>query len=163
MPLYDGALEQIRSNLQSIQRGKKAPLVAIGTLTDTQLKNINEDREHAGYPPIQAEIVFLGQHVFDSRVVGDGYSIEDVVDQIVSGLASSSVVLRKPGMTTMQNQNERPDRYGNKVRDKVVLECSARHPRPELFSVIPKGDRNKPNKKAACLSEAALILSDSPG
>jgi hypothetical protein len=30
-----------------------------------------------------------------------------------------------------------------------VLECSARYPRPELFSVVPKGDANKPNKKAA--------------
>jgi hypothetical protein len=30
------------------------------------------------------------------------------------------------------------------VKDLAVLECTAHHPRPELFSVMPKGDKNKP-------------------
>ena len=49
-------------------------------------------------------------------------------------------------MTVMQNRCPRQDRYGNcTIRDLAVFECTARHPRPELYSVIPKGDLQKLN------------------
>ena len=88
---------------------------------------------------------FLADTVYNSRVVKDGYTIDDVLDQITSGMAAAAVVFHTP-MTGMENPNPRPDRYGNLVRDRVVLECSARHPRPELFSAIPKGDYQKPKR-----------------
>jgi hypothetical protein len=163
MPLYPGARELIRANLEIIKSGRKATLKVLGRLTDEQLRSINEDRAKSGYPLIQAEVVFFGQHIYKSRVLGDGYTFDDVIDQIESGMSSVSTFTDSHKMTTIMNPNERADGYQNRVRDKIVLECSTRYPRPELFSVIPKGDTNKPNKKATCLSEVALILSDSPG
>jgi hypothetical protein len=147
MPLYDEGPSRIRMNLQALQEGKKPCVVAIGTLTESQLTAINASRASQGYPPIQAEILFLGRHVYKSRVLGDGYTIEDVIDQIASALHRESVALEAPKMTTMENPVPRNDRYGNAVRDRAVLECSARHPKAELFSVIPKGDHNRPKKK----------------
>ena len=86
----------------------------------------------------------MGRHVYISRVQKDGYTIEDVIDQILSAMDEISIIIAGPKMTAMQNQTLRSDRYGNMVRDMVVFECTTRHPRPELFSVIPKGDTNKP-------------------
>jgi hypothetical protein len=93
-----------------------------------------------------AEVVFLGGHIYESRVVRDGYTIDDVIVQIESGMDSGSVVLKAPSMTAMENPSPRADRYGNTVRDRIVFECTARHPRPELYSVVPKGDALKPKR-----------------
>jgi hypothetical protein len=93
--------------------------------------------------------VFIGKHTYDSRIQRDGYTIEDVVDQIASALDLTASVLPIAGMTAMENPVRRADRYGKMVRDRVVFECTTRYPRPELYSVMPKGDINKPNKKAA--------------
>jgi hypothetical protein len=57
---------------------------------------------------------------------------------------AASVLAPNPRMTVLQNPRGRADRYGNVVKDLAVLECTAHHPRPELFSVMPKGDKNKP-------------------
>jgi hypothetical protein len=76
----------------------------------------------------------------------DGYIIDDVIDQIASGMESAAVALKTPTMTAMENPAPRADRYGNSVRDRIVFECSAQHPRPELYSVVPKGDRIKPKR-----------------
>ena len=148
MPLYAGAPALIRANLEAIQRGEKATLVAVGSLTDAQLESINEARDECGYPPMKAEIVLLGQHIYDSRVLRDSYTIEDVIDQIASGVDDNAIFIKTPHMTALENPIQRADRYGNSVRDRIVLECSARYPRPELYSVIPKGDFNKPKKAA---------------
>ncbi|HUP05371.1 MAG TPA: hypothetical protein VMU19_15340 [Bryobacteraceae bacterium] len=147
MPLYAGARELIRANLETIKQGKKAGLVAIGSLTDAQLESVNEVRNASGYPPLKAEVVFFGQHVYASRVLRDGYTIDDVIDQIASGMDDGAVFIRTPHMTALENSTPRADRYGNTVRDRIVLECSARYPRPELFSVVPKGDSNRPKKR----------------
>jgi hypothetical protein len=114
-----------------------------------QLNAINQERLARGYPPIEAEVVFLGQHIFNSRVKRDSYSIDDVIDQIASAMDAASVARETFRGTTLESLGKREDQYGNRVRDLAVLECSARHPRPELFSIIPKGDVNKPKKKAA--------------
>ena len=52
-----------------------------------------------------------------------------------------------PKMSGLESCVERDDGYGNRVIDWAVLECSMRFPRPELYSVIPKGDNIKPVKK----------------
>jgi hypothetical protein len=147
MPLYANGRALVRANLETIQNGKKARLVAIGQLTNSQLAAINGERVRCGYPPIDAEVVFLGQHAFNSRIRDDGYSVEDVVEQIANALDAGSIARESFRGTTVENTNQRDDGYGNLVLDRAVLECTARHPRPELFSVIPKGDRNKPKKK----------------
>lgn len=148
MPLYDNAAELIRANLAQFRPDTKVKVkaVAIGTLSDAQLAAIHAKQTEDGFPLIVSEVLFIGWHVYKSRVLRDGYSIEDVIDQITSAMSVDSKVLDREYMTTMENPNARQDRFGNQVNDRVVFECMARHPRPELFSVMPKGDWKKPTK-----------------
>ena len=132
--------------MEQIRDGQKPKLVVIGTLTANQLAEINANRHVQELPPIIGEVVFVGKHIYKSRVVQDGYTIEDVLDQIVSAMECVAVVVQTLKMTGMENPTPRLDRYGNHVRDRAVFECSARHPRPELLSVMPKGDTIKPPK-----------------
>ena len=146
MPIGEGALESIRAQFDALRKGERVRLITVGTLTERQLEAINRARRTGGYPPLIGQVVFIGRHVYESRIVRDAYSIDDVVEQLASGLASTSVVLATSGLTAMENPLSRADRYGNFVRDRIILECSARYPRPELFSAVPKGDRIKPKR-----------------
>ncbi len=93
---------------------------------------------------MQAEVVFVGRHIYERRILFDGYSIDDVVLQIVSAMADSAVIRMSQKMTALQSTQKRSDGYGNDVTDEAVLECTGKYPRPELYSVIPKGDDIKP-------------------
>src|SRR5690242_8649315 len=93
MPLYDNAESLIRRNLEEIAKGNKVQSVLIGTLSDKQLTEINEFRAQEDLPALSGEIFFIGRHVHRSRILQNGYTIEDVVDQIVSGMNSESAVL----------------------------------------------------------------------
>jgi hypothetical protein len=146
MPLSEEAPALIRANLEQLQIGNRVRLVVVGTLTHAQLDAINDERRTHGHPPIVGEVVFIGRHVYESRIVRDGYSVEDVIDQIESAMDAAAVVIATPYMTGIENPLPRLDRYGNAVKDRLIFECSARHPRPELFSVVPKGDRIKPKR-----------------
>jgi hypothetical protein len=146
VPLYANARDVLRTNLGRIKNGGKVHIVPIGTLTFTQLTQINASRLGQGLNPIAEEVVFVGGHIYKSRILRDGYTIEDVIDQIFNAMDSAAIVLDVTYMTAMENPNPRLDRYGNLVKDRAVFECSARHPLPELFSVIPRGDTIKPPK-----------------
>jgi L-fucose mutarotase/ribose pyranase (RbsD/FucU family) len=143
MPLSEDAPALIRANFEQLQKGTRARLAVIGNLTAEQLTAINDNRRAHGHPAIVADVVFVGRHVYESRIVRDGYTIDDVVDQISSAMNAAAVVVPAATMTAIENPLPRADRYGNAVRDRAIFECSARHPRPELFSVVPKGDRIK--------------------
>lgn len=144
MPLYHDAQDKIRYNLQKIQSGDRAPLVAIGYLTDFQFEQMNLRRAALSLLLLeQNEIIFIGKHLFSSRAK-DGYTIDDVIDQIVSALSDHSVVNISPTWSRIDNPTPRPDRYGNNVMDRGVFEMTAKKPRAELFSVMPKGDNIKP-------------------
>lgn len=142
MPLYANAIGLIRENLEQLAAGRRVRAVAIGTLTDAQLSDINQSRtmRRNPLPPISAEVLFIGQHIYNSRILRDGYCIDDLIDQIVSAMDELSSFIPTSKMAAIQNQVGRKDRFGRFVRDKAIFECSARHPRPELFSVEPKGD-----------------------
>lgn len=149
MPLSPGAVDLIRQNLLIVQDGKKPPLVAIGTITAEQCAALNAIRSTHGFPPVTGEVIFAGRHIYKSRVHQDGYTIDEVVEQITSAMSAAAVVntpnVRNPRpMTGMRNPNGRTDRRGNTIHDEAVFECTTHHPRPELFSVIPKGDTIKP-------------------
>jgi hypothetical protein len=94
-----------------------------------------------------AEVLFFGWHIYKSRIIRDGYRVADVIDQIESAMNSDSVVLDLEHMTAIENPTARADAYGNMVKDRAIFECTAHHPRPELFSVVPKGDTIKPRQK----------------
>jgi hypothetical protein len=146
MPLYSNARDLIRRNLEQIGEGRKVRLIPIAVLTAMQLDALNMDHLARGLDLMFAEVIFLGRHVYKSRVAGDGYTIDDVLDQISSAFDPAAELISSQYMTALQNPNPRADRYGNRVRDRAILECAARHPRPELFSIIPKGDQIKPLK-----------------
>jgi hypothetical protein len=146
VPLYQGAEDKIRENLSKLQSGDRAPLTAIGCLTDVQFEQMNLRRAAFELHLLeQNEIIFMGKHLYNSRVK-EGYTIEDMIDQIVSALSAGSLVDIGATWSRIDNLTPRADRYGNEVRDRGVFEMNARQPRAELFSVMPKGDTIKPPK-----------------
>lgn len=146
VPLYDDAVERIRFNLTRIQAGEKAPLTEIGCLTDLQFEQINVSRAKLDLHLLeQNEIIIVGRHLYKSRSK-DGYTIDDMIDQIVSALSIKSVVDVSADWSRIDNPIPRPDRYGNSINDRGVFEMTSKKPRAELFSVIPRGDVSKPPK-----------------
>ena len=161
MPLDPGALEAIRRNLLLLAAGQRAPMIVIGRLTAQQHGEINVVRRGLCLPPLlDPEIVYIGRHHFESRS-RDGYVPDDMLAQIRHGLSKDSVVFARARMTSIQNLTPRPDGYGNLVRDQAIFELTARKPRAELFSVIPKGDGGGPNAQKA--RPEGRARGDSPG
>ncbi len=149
MPLYPNAKPQIIANLQIIVAGGRASLIAVGTFTEQQFNDLNAVRRGLGLHEIESqEIVFIGRHIYVSRSK-DGYTINDMILQIESALSAAAVVFANPKMTAMNNPLARADGYGNWVHDRAIFECTQRKPRAELFSVVPKGDDQKPQTKKA--------------
>lgn len=149
MPLYKNAEYLIRANLNEIAQGHRVRAVAIGVLTDVQFEAINRQKLSQGLPLLESpEIVFLGKHAYKSRVVRDGYTIDDMVTQITCALAETAIAVASPRMTALRSTELRQDGYGNDVRDEVIFELTARKPKAELYSVIPKGDAIKPKRQA---------------
>jgi len=145
MPLFANASALIRANLEEISQGRRARIVAVGTFTADQFKDINDGRAALGLPLLESpEIVFLGGHVYKSRVIGQQYTIDDVVLQIEAAMAPASKVLLTWKMTAMKSTTKRKDGYGNEVLDEAVFELTQRKPRAELYSVIPRGDKILP-------------------
>lgn len=152
MPVYADAETIVKENLQLIAEGKKAPVRAIGRLTDDQLREVNRVRAGFGLFPLEdGEILFMGRHHYESRCIKDSYTIHDAWLQIESALSATSEVLINAFQTTLQNTVERDDGYGHKVHDRGVLECTKRKPKAEIFSAMPRGDGkyNGKNKKSA--------------
>lgn len=147
MPLYANALDAIQINLEQLQNGERPKFVAIGHFTDEQFAKINEFRTTNDLHPLeQNEILYMGRHHYQSRVERDGYKISDLIQQIINALSENSEVIITQRMTAIQNQAPRNDGYGNMVNDRAIFELTNKKPRAELFSVIPKGDYNKPTK-----------------
>jgi hypothetical protein len=149
MPLSPESIATVRLQLEAIARGERPKLVVVGALTTAQLHSVNGHRLEEGLPPIIGEIVFDGRHLYRSRCLNDGYSIDEVLTQLASAF-SDSAQIRHGRSTVLANPVPRQDRLGNFVRDEAIFECTARHPRPELYSVVPRGDGNNhtKNKKA---------------
>ena len=140
----------ILANLREIEKGNRPKTISVGSITEAQLAELNAIRAEHELPEIEGrEVVFIGRHIYQRRVVEQGYSIEDVVTQICTAMADSS---RANSATSIQSAQPRADGYGNQVLDRVVFECTAKKPRLELYSVVPGGDKISPReakKKAA--------------
>ena len=152
MPLYADARELIRKNLQALQAGQRVPRVVVGRLTKAQIEAVNAQQAAEDLPLSIDELVFVGRHIHKSRILSDGYTIDDVLDQIESALSGESMVIVNEYMTAIKNPVARRDRLGNLVHDEAFLECSRYRPNPDVFSVMPKGDRIKPKKEKAAES-----------
>ena len=149
MPLYSNAERVIRENLAAASQGIKPKTVTIGELSPMQLQTWNAVRAKNNLLAVDGTIFFRGTHIYQSRIVRDGYSVDDVVLQIKSAFAETSVIKWTPKMTALQSVMPRHDGYGNLVRDEIALEAMSRFPRSELFSIIPKGDKIKPPRNQA--------------
>jgi hypothetical protein len=147
MPLYPNSKDLIRKNLEALQAGQRVPHIAVGRLTREQIEAVNAQQAAAGLPLSIDEVVFVGRHIHKRRIVEDGYTIEDVIDQIESAMEAGSKVIASNYMTAIRNPVARVDRLGNLVHDEAILECSRYRPNPDIFSVVPKGDRIKPQKQ----------------
>jgi len=146
MPLFAKSAQLIRLNLARIAANLRPHKIEIGKLTAEQLAAINNFRSERNLPPLVATFIFDGRHLFRSRCQEDGYSVDDIIDQLESATQACSVVTIRKARTSMQNPNKRADRYGNMVQDRAVIDCTAHHPRPEVYSVIPIGDANRPSR-----------------
>ena len=156
MPLYPHAKDLIRNNLKAIQAGERAPRIAVGRLTKAQIEAVNAQQAAEELPLSIDEVVFVGRHIFKRRILQDGYTIEDVVLQIESAMDEGSQVIATQYMTAIRNPVARKDRLGNLVHDEAILECSRYRPNPDIFSVMPKGDKIKPQKQKAAESGPLL-------
>ena len=146
MPLYPEAKALIRKNLEALSQGQRAPRLLVGRLTEKQIDAVNSHQIEQELLLSVAEVVFVGRHIYNSRIARDGYTIQDVIDQIESALSAESEVIANEYMTALRNPVARADRLGNFVHDEVILECTKYRPNPEVFSVVPKGDKIKPQK-----------------
>ena len=146
MPLYEHARELIRRNLEVLSSGQRVPRVIVGRLTTAQIEAINAQQAAEQLPLSIDEVVFVGRHIHKRRIESDGYLIDDVLDQIESALSEGSEVIANEFMTAIRNPVGRKDRFGNQIFDEAILECSRYRPNPDIFSVIPKGDKIKPQK-----------------
>jgi hypothetical protein len=147
MPLYLDHEERIRFNLDEIHSGHRPQIIPIGFFTEKQFTDINLAREEYDLHQLETnEILFMGRHVYKSRT-DDGYTLENIVEQIVSALHETSIAVVTQRMSCTRSTIARADGYGNFVYDQAVFEMSNRKPRAELYSVIPKGDAIKPTKK----------------
>lgn len=145
MPLNDDAMDILRASLEMLAQGERPLVVTIGVLTAQQHAAINAYRNKHGLPDLASpEVVFLGRHLYHSRAVKDGYSIDDILDQIESAMSETAIAIATHKMTALRSTTVRHDRYGNQVIDEAVFELTQRRPKAELYSVIPKGDKNKP-------------------
>ena len=147
MPLYTNAKDLIRKNLEALQVGQRVPRVIVGRLTKMQIEAVNAQQAAEDLPLSIDEVVFVGRHIYQRRILEDGYVIDDVIDQIESALSEGSVVIANDYMTAIKNPEARADRLGNLVHDEVILECSKYRPNPDIYSVMPKGDKIKPKKQ----------------
>jgi hypothetical protein len=147
MPLFADGLKKIRRNLVLLAAGQRPAYVRIGYFTAEQVNQINRERSKAGFVALNAVIVFQGKHLYESRIVSDGYSVEEVLEQIQSAFVQDAELNFQPPSSVMRNAVKRKDRRGFMVNDEVIFECTSRHPFAALFSVIPRGDGKRERKK----------------
>jgi len=144
MPLHAGALISIRTQLESIAPGTRVGLIEIGVLTPHQFNSINVAPSQLGLQSVESPVlVYLGRHHFVSRT-RQGYGVADLLTQLEFAMAADALPHVSMRGTCLLSCKPRHDGYGNEVVDQAILEATARKPSVEVFSVIPKGDRFRP-------------------
>lgn len=147
MPLHQGAREAITEQLEKHSRGQKISIIVVGELTPQQHAEINRIRGTRNLPELESpELVYLGRHHYKSRT-DDKYPISELVAQIESATAADARVVLNGYMTGLEAIARRLNAFSMLVLDRAILELTARKPRAEIFSVIPKGDGLGPRKQ----------------
>jgi hypothetical protein len=157
LPLFADGLKKIRKALELAAAQKWSPFQKIGFFTPEQLADINALRQRAGREPLVPTIVCNGKHLYESRCVKDGYSIDEVVEQTEIAFDRASEAANQGWATVLRSTSDRFNEEGNAIRDELVFECSAKHPNASLFSVIPRGDGRGPAAKKKPLEEGPSL------
>ncbi len=140
-------MDQILEQLDRIRLGQRVSIIEIGELTYEQHQAINRLRLSYTLPVLESpRIVYLRTHHYRSRSA-DGYTIHDMAQSLVAALCSEARVIPTHKMTALQPHAPMTDNYGIQVRPMAILELTARKPRAEAYSIIPKGDEGGPAKK----------------
>ena len=153
MPLFADGAKKIRRAMELVAAGQRSPFVKVGIFTPEQLTAINGMRKEKNLDPIEATIVCNGKHLYESRCIKDGYSIDEMVEQIQFAFELATEAKREGWSTILRSTSDRIDKQGNAVRDELVFECTQRHPNANLFSAIPRGDGKGPQVKKRRLLE----------
>src|ERR1039458_7550425 len=90
MGLNHDAEKLIRANLElaakwfALERAARPrqPIVRIGEISEAQLTKINQQRQDEDLPPVVAAVLFDGRHLYESRCLEDGYTIDEVIEMI---------------------------------------------------------------------------------
>jgi hypothetical protein len=154
MGLNQDAENLIRSNLElaanwfALERTARPrqPIVRIGELSEAQLTTINQQRQEEELPPVVAAVLFDGRHLYKSRCLEDGYSIDEVIEMIFVAFNDEARVA-SGWSTVLISPTTRVNKAGKIVRDEAVFECQGKLPHPELLSVVPRGDGKDHSKK----------------
>lgn len=134
-----GALDKARELLTALSRGEKAAPIDLATLTAKQLADMNAARKAKGLTEFKApDAVYTGKHHFNSRSA-DGYSIDEMASQLASSLDDTSRVAMTAKGVELRAAAPRVNEFGVPVRDAAIM-MEGRGGRPEVFSVIPRGD-----------------------
>lgn len=153
MPLFADGLKKIRKALELASANRWCPHQKIGLFTPEQLAAINALREKARRPALKPTIVCNGKHLYDSRCVKDGYSIDEVIEQTEIAFRCATEAANDGWATVLRSTADRYNEEGHAIRDELVFECSTQHPSASLFSVIPRGDGRGPQAKKKLLEE----------
>ncbi len=140
-----------------VAKGKQNWYQKVGAFTPEQLAAINELRKSEGHPPLGAVIVCNGKHLYDSRCVKDGYSIDEVIAQTEIAFNLAKHVSRDRWATVIHSDEQPPNDRGHRITYEVVFECTAKYPNASIFSVIPRGDGKGPAAKQDPLEEGVLV------
>lgn len=156
MPLFADGLKRIRRSLERVAAGQPSWYEKVGKLSPDELTVINTIRAAEGHPPISGRIVCNGKHLYDSRCVKDGYSIDEVIAQTEMAFNLATRPAREGWATLLKSEQQPPNAAGYRITYEIVFECSSKHPDASLFSVIPRGDGRSPGKKPNPLDEGVL-------
>lgn len=98
VPLYKDGLKKIRKSLELVASGQWSPYEKVGKFTANQLEAFNAIREKEGRKPIEEVIVCNGKHLYASRCIKDGYSIDEVMEQVALAFELATQVEKTRGM-----------------------------------------------------------------
>ena len=128
MGLNQDAEHLIRSNLELAAKWfalqptsrPRQPIVPIGELSEAQLITINQQRQEEELPPVMAAVLFDGRHMYESRCIEDGYTIDEVIEMVCFAFNDAARVA--PGWSTVLiSPTTRVNKTGKKFAMKLSL------------------------------------------
>ena len=159
LPLYENAVALIRANLETIQsdgRPLRCHLQAYASAAC--LFNQHRWEHNAELPAIEAEVLFIGQHVYNSRIKGDNYT-STTLCRIVSSMSEASAIIGNLPTGFFKIPFRESTGWGRSI---VSLFSSAdKHPGRSFFG-NSRRPINRKEREAARRPPLSMLFSTSP-